>query len=87
MSDLIERYYDNDGTAESELKLHCMPLYCFRIRNPVSPENLQVLFQKNTERTKSLFRTFDDATIFILRIVMFFLVYKLFLSYVKKEQV
>lgn len=74
----IEAYYDNEGTAEPELKLHCMPLYCFRIRNPVLPENMAALFRKNAERTKVLFRTFDHATIFILRVVIFFLVYELF---------
>ena len=35
----IEAYYDNEGTAEPELKLHCMQLYCFRIRNPALQEN------------------------------------------------
>lgn len=74
----IEKYYDNAGKAESELKLHSMPLYCFRIRNPILSEDLENMFKKNAVRTKVLFRAFDHATIFVLRVVIFFLTYKFF---------
>ena len=75
----IEKYYGEDhGIPESKLKLFCMPLYCFRIRHPVLSSTYEKLFGKNVSRTKVLFRSFDNVTIFILRIALFLLTYKLF---------
>lgn len=74
----IEKRYNNDKSMKAKIKLDSMLLYCFNIRNSASPENNRNIFQGNTKRTKVLFQAFDNATILILRFVIFFLAYKFF---------